>query len=138
MVSGLALMIIILHIRKRVLGLQGEQEAADSRITGNLVTMMFIFLIIELFLMGSDLAVLAHSGKDEYEMFICSPRGLRPSIPGGGTDFGRVDSINPALDQANQASTLGAMRGLRPHPVRDPGDAYCHRNRRPNREVVLG
>jgi len=69
MVSGLALMIIILHIRKRVLGLQGEQEAADSRITGNLVTMMFIFLIIELFLMGSDLAVLAHSGKDEYEMF---------------------------------------------------------------------
>lgn len=69
MVSGLALMIIILHIRKRVLGLQGEQEAADSRITNTLVTMMFIFLIIEIFLMACDVAVLAHSGNDEYEMF---------------------------------------------------------------------
>jgi tetrathionate reductase subunit C len=69
MVSGLALMIIILHIRKRILRLQGEQEAADSRITSNLVTMMFIFLIIELFLMACDVAVLAHSRKDEYEMF---------------------------------------------------------------------
>ena len=69
MVSGLALMIIILHIRKRILHLQGEQAAADSRITSNLVMMMFIFLIIEIFLMASDLAVLAHSRKDEYEMF---------------------------------------------------------------------
>jgi tetrathionate reductase subunit C len=69
MVSGLALMIIVLHIRKRILGLEGEQAAADFRITSTLVTMMFIFLIIDIFLMGCDLAVLAHSRKDEYELF---------------------------------------------------------------------
>jgi tetrathionate reductase subunit C len=69
MVSGLALMIIILHIRKRFLHLEGEPAASDFRITSTLVTMMFIFLIIELFLMACDVAVLAHSRKDEYEMF---------------------------------------------------------------------
>jgi tetrathionate reductase subunit C len=69
MVSGLALMIIILHLRKRFLHLEGEQAASDFRITSTLVTMMFIFLIIDLFLMACDVAVLAHSRKDEYEMF---------------------------------------------------------------------
>ena len=61
MVSGLALMIIILNLRQRYL-VQGEvQKANDIRITNTLVVMMYIFLLIEIFLMACDIAVLANS-----------------------------------------------------------------------------
>lgn len=75
MVSGLALIIIILNIRSRYL-VQGEaQKAEDFRITNQLVIMMYIFLIIEIFLMACDIAVLANSRTDEYEMYQLLTRG---------------------------------------------------------------
>ena len=69
MVSGLALMVIILKIRAHYLEQDAVHEAADVRITHTLLTMMYLFLIVEIFLMACDIAVLAHSRKDEYEMF---------------------------------------------------------------------
>ncbi len=69
MVSGLALMVIILNLRKYYLAQDQEHQDADVRITNTLVTMMYIFLIIEIFLMSCDVAVLANSRMDEYEMY---------------------------------------------------------------------
>lgn len=70
MVSGLALIIIIGNIRYYFFAKSEEgQKAADLRIINTLVTTMIIFLIIELFLMASDLAVLANSKKEEYMTF---------------------------------------------------------------------
>ena len=69
MVSGLALIIIIVNLRQRYLVQAEEQKAADKRITNTLVMMMYVFLIIEIFLMACDIAVLANSRTDEYEMY---------------------------------------------------------------------
>ncbi|HSR12295.1 MAG TPA: NrfD/PsrC family molybdoenzyme membrane anchor subunit [Thermodesulfobacteriota bacterium] len=71
MVSGLALIVIILNIRYRYLYLsaEGPQKASDWRIITTLVWMMYIFLLIELFLMACDIAVLANSRVDEYEIY---------------------------------------------------------------------
>jgi formate-dependent nitrite reductase membrane component NrfD len=69
MVSGLALIIIILNLRRYYLPHDEQQKAADLRITNTLITMMYIFLIIEIFLMACDVAVLANSRRDEYEMY---------------------------------------------------------------------
>ncbi len=69
MVSGLALMIIILNIRRAYLNQPVEKKEADIRITHSLLMMMYIFLIVELFLMFSDVAVLANSRREEFEMF---------------------------------------------------------------------
>jgi tetrathionate reductase subunit C len=77
MVSGLALMIIIVNIRYYYFAKNqdAEHKAADLRIINTMVTMMYLFLIIELFLMGSDLAVLANSKAEEYETFLMLTRG---------------------------------------------------------------
>lgn len=69
MVSGLALIIIILNLRRYYLAQDEQQKAADLSITNTLIIMMYIFLIIEIFLMACDVAVLANSRKDEYEMY---------------------------------------------------------------------
>lgn len=77
MVSGLALMIIIINIRYYYFAKNqdAEQKAADLRIINTLVSMMYIFMIIELFLMGCDLAVLANSKAEEYETYLLLTRG---------------------------------------------------------------
>ncbi len=61
MVSGLALMIIIINIRYYYFAQNQDaaQKAADLRIINTLVRMMYLFIIVELFLMGCALAVLA-------------------------------------------------------------------------------
>jgi tetrathionate reductase subunit C len=69
MVSGLALMIIILRIRRHYITQTAEQRTADIRIGNTLISMMFIFLIVELFLMFCDVAVLANSGAEEFQMY---------------------------------------------------------------------
>jgi tetrathionate reductase subunit C len=69
MVSGLALMIIIMKVRAHYLEQDAEHKAADVGITNTLLTMMYLFLIVEIFLMACDVLVLANSRKDEYEMF---------------------------------------------------------------------
>jgi formate-dependent nitrite reductase membrane component NrfD len=69
MVSGLALMIIIMKVRAHYLEQDAVHEAADVRITNTLLTMMYLFLIVEIFLMACDVLVLANSRKDEFEMF---------------------------------------------------------------------
>jgi len=68
MVSGLALIIIIINIRYYYFAQNEDaaQKAADLRIINTLVRMLFLFIIIELFLMGCDLAVLANSKAEEY------------------------------------------------------------------------
>jgi len=68
MVSGLALMIIIINIRYCYFAQDEDaaQKAADLRIINTLVRMLFVFIIVELFLMGCDLAVLANSKAEEY------------------------------------------------------------------------
>ncbi len=69
MVSGLALIIIILNLRNHYLAHNEQEKTAGLRITNTLLVMMYIFLIIELFLMFCDVAVLANSRQDEYEMY---------------------------------------------------------------------
>jgi tetrathionate reductase subunit C len=69
MVSGLALIIIIQNIRRHYFVKDEQLKAADVGIANSLITMMYVFLIIEIFLMACDVAVLANSRKDEYEMF---------------------------------------------------------------------
>jgi len=77
MVSGLALIIIIGNLRYYFFtkNENEEQKATDLRIINKLVTTMIIFLIIELFLMASDLAVLANSKTEEYMTFELLTRG---------------------------------------------------------------
>ena len=69
MVSGLALMVIIMKVRAHYLEQDAVHVAADAKITNTLLTMMYLFLIVEIFLMACDVLVLANSRKDEYEMF---------------------------------------------------------------------
>jgi len=77
MVSGLALIIIIINIRYYYFAQNEapEQKAADLNIINTLVRMMYLFLILELFLMGCDLAVLANSKAEEYETYLLLTRG---------------------------------------------------------------
>jgi len=77
MVSGLALIIIIINIRYYYFTEKEapEQKAADLNIINTLVRMMYLFLILELFLMGCDLAVLANSKAEEYETYLLLTRG---------------------------------------------------------------
>ena len=77
MVSGLALIIIIINIRYYYFteNVPAEQKAADLNIINTLVRMMYLFLILEMFLMGCDLAVLANSKADEYETYLLLTRG---------------------------------------------------------------
>ena len=77
MVSGLALIIIIINIRYYYFTANeaAEQKAADLGIINTLVRMMYLFLILELFLMGCDLAVLANSKAEEYETYLLLTRG---------------------------------------------------------------
>jgi len=77
MVSGLALIIIIINIRYYYFTKNEapEQKAADLRIINTLVGMMYLFMIVELFLMGCDLAVLANSKAEEYETYLLLTRG---------------------------------------------------------------
>ncbi len=71
MVSGLALIVIIINVRFYYFAREEEpvQRAADMKIIHTLVRMMYLFLIVELFLMGCDLAVLANSKAEEYMTF---------------------------------------------------------------------
>lgn len=77
MVSGLALIIIIINIRYYYFteNVPAEQKAADLNIINTLVRMMYLFLILEMFLMGCDLAVLANSKAEEYETYLLLTRG---------------------------------------------------------------
>ncbi len=77
MVSGLALIIIIINIRYYYFAQNqdAEQKAADLRIINTLVRMMYLFIIVELFLMGCDLAVLANSKAEEYVTYQLLTRG---------------------------------------------------------------
>ena len=77
MVSGLALIIIIINIRYYYFAKNEDaaQKAADLRIIDTLVRMLFLFIIVELFLMGCDLAVLANSKAEEYVTYQLLTRG---------------------------------------------------------------
>lgn len=77
MVSGLALIIIIINIRYYYFteDVPAEQKAADLNIIHTLVRMMYLFLILELFLIGCDIAVLANSKAEEYETYLLLTRG---------------------------------------------------------------
>jgi tetrathionate reductase subunit C len=77
MVSGLALIIIIINIRYYYFAKNEDagQKTADLRIIHTLVGMMYLFMIIELFLMGCDLAVLANSKAEEYLTYQLLTRG---------------------------------------------------------------
>ena len=77
MVSGLALIIIIINIRYYYFAKNEDaaQKAADLGIINTLVRMLFLFIIVELFLMGCDLAVLANSKAEEYVTYKLLTRG---------------------------------------------------------------
>lgn len=109
MVSGLALIIIIANIRYYFFAKNAdeEQKAADMRIINTLVTTMIIFLIIELFLMASDLAVLANSKTEEYMTFKLLTQGeWAPMFLGGELTLG---GVIPLL--------LLSVRWIRLHPI---------------------
>jgi len=71
MVSGLAVIIIIANIRRLFFAGQStpSEKENDARIIDILLTMLIIFIIIDLVLLGSDLAALANSTQDAHYMF---------------------------------------------------------------------
>jgi len=68
MVSGLAIIIIIANIRIRYFTSKSSEEErnSDIRIVYNLIIMLIIFIIIDIFLLGSEVAVLGNSTQDGY------------------------------------------------------------------------
>ncbi|MBI5967308.1 MAG: polysulfide reductase NrfD [Deltaproteobacteria bacterium] len=109
MVSGLALIIIIGHIRCRYFAKNQneEQKAADLRIINTLVTMMYLFLIVELFLMASDLTVLANSKAEEYLTYQLLTQGkLAPLFLGVELTLGGVIPL-----------ILLSIKRIRLHPI---------------------
>ena len=68
MVSGLAIIIIIANIRIRYFTSQSSEEErnSDIKIVYNLIIMLIIFIIIDIFLLGSEVAVLGNSTQDGY------------------------------------------------------------------------
>jgi len=77
MVSGLAIIIIIANIRRYYFatGITAIDRENDARIVNILIKMLIIFILIDLVLLGSDLAVLANSTQDGYYMFQLLTRG---------------------------------------------------------------
>jgi len=71
MVSGLAIIIIIANIRIRYFTSQSseEEKKSDRRIVNTLIMMMIIFIIIDIFLLGCEMAVLGNSTQDGYSMY---------------------------------------------------------------------
>jgi len=71
MVSGLAIIIIIANIRISYFTSQSNEEEknSDIKIVNNLIIMMIIFIIIDIFLLGSEVAVLGNSTQDGYFMY---------------------------------------------------------------------
>jgi len=71
MVSGLAIIIIIANIRISYFTSQSNEEEknSDIKIVNNLIIMIIIFIIIDIFLLGSEVAVLGNSTQDGYFMY---------------------------------------------------------------------
>jgi tetrathionate reductase subunit C len=69
MVSGLALIVIIANVRYRYLTKNEtpEQREADFKIIRTMLTMLIVFILIDLVLLGSDVAVLGNSDVDSWE-----------------------------------------------------------------------
>jgi tetrathionate reductase subunit C len=70
MVSGLAVLIVLgnLWLRRYAPEMTEEQVAKHNRVIGTLLRMFIIFIIGDLFLIGSDLTVLASSDTEAYAM----------------------------------------------------------------------
>ncbi len=109
------------------------------RIINTLVRMMYLFLILELFLMGCDLAVLANSKAEEYETYLLLTRGSwAPLFLGVELTLGGVIPLILLSYQANQTSSHWAMYCLPFYPLWDSGYAHYHRGGRSERDVALG
>jgi tetrathionate reductase subunit C len=69
MVSGLALIVLIANVRYRywTRNETQEQRDADFRIIRTMLTMLIVFILIDLILLGSDVAVLGNSDVDSWE-----------------------------------------------------------------------
>jgi len=69
MVSGLALIVLIANIRYRYWTKHEtqEQREADFRIIRTMLIMLIVFILIDLILLGSDMAVLGNSDVDSWE-----------------------------------------------------------------------
>jgi len=69
MVSGLALIVLIANVRYRYLTKNETQEQrdADFAIIRTMLTMLTVFILIDLVLLGSDMAVLGNSDIDSWE-----------------------------------------------------------------------
>jgi len=70
MVSGLAVLIVLsnLWLRRYAPEMTEEQVARHNRVIGTLLRIFIIFIIADLFLIGSDLTVLASSDTEAYAM----------------------------------------------------------------------
>lgn len=68
MVSGLALIILVANIRLRYFTSRStsQEREGDKRVINTLILYLIIFIIVDLFLIGSDLAVLATHSRDAY------------------------------------------------------------------------
>jgi tetrathionate reductase subunit C len=70
MVSGLAVLIVLtnLWLRRNAPQMSEEQLARHKGVVGTLLRLFIIFIIADLFLIGSDLTVLASSDTESYAM----------------------------------------------------------------------
>jgi len=70
MVSGLAVLIVLINLwlRRYAPQLSEEQVAKQRGVIGTLLRLFIIFIIADLFLIGSDLTVLASSDTESYAM----------------------------------------------------------------------
>jgi formate-dependent nitrite reductase membrane component NrfD len=70
MVSGLAVLIVLsnLWLRRYALEMSEDQVAKHKAVIGTLLRLFIIFIVADLFLIGSDLTVLASSDSQSYAM----------------------------------------------------------------------
>ena len=70
MVSGLAVLIVLsnLWLRRYALEMSEDQVAKHKAVIGTLLRLFIIFIVADLFLIGSDLTVLASSDTESYAM----------------------------------------------------------------------
>jgi molybdopterin-containing oxidoreductase family membrane subunit len=70
MVSGLAVLIVLsnLWLRRYALEMSEDQVAKHKAVIGTLLRLFIIFIVADLFLIGSDLTVLASSDTQSYAM----------------------------------------------------------------------
>ena len=132
MVSGLAVLIILSNLWLHRYSPTMSEEQVEKRrgVIGTLLRLFIIFIVADLFLIGSDLTVLASSNTESYAMLqLLDHRGIRHLVPGNRAHAGGVSPPGAAGSSEDEDDPGGAvcLRGSGDYrDFRDESD-YCDR-----------